>query len=43
VRDKGVAVIVNRAFEDGNLFTRVQDKPCPLGAEFGAKAGRRYS
>jgi aryl-alcohol dehydrogenase-like predicted oxidoreductase len=37
--DKGVAVLVNRAFEDGNLFTRVQDKPLPAwAAEFGAKS-----
>lgn len=37
--DKGVAVIVNRAFEDGNLFTRVQGKPLPAwAAEFGAKS-----
>lgn len=37
--DKGVAVIVNRAFEDGNLFTRVQGKPVPeWAAEFGAKS-----
>jgi aryl-alcohol dehydrogenase-like predicted oxidoreductase len=37
--DKGVAVIVNRAFEDGNLFTRVQGKPLPAWAsEFGAKS-----
>jgi aryl-alcohol dehydrogenase-like predicted oxidoreductase len=35
--DKGVAVIVNRAFEDGNLFTRVQGKPLPpWAADFGA-------
>jgi aryl-alcohol dehydrogenase-like predicted oxidoreductase len=35
--DKGVAVLVNRAFEDGNLFTRVQGKPLPpWAAEFGA-------
>ena len=35
--DKGVAVIINRAFEDGNLFTRVQGKPLPAwAAEFGA-------
>jgi aryl-alcohol dehydrogenase-like predicted oxidoreductase len=34
---KGVAVIINRAFEDGNLFTRVQGKPLPpWAAEFGA-------
>lgn len=37
--DKGVAVLVNRAFEDGNLFTRVQGKPLPpWAAEFGAKS-----
>jgi diketogulonate reductase-like aldo/keto reductase len=37
--DKGVAVIINRAFEDGNLFTRVQDKELPPWAgEFGAKS-----
>lgn len=37
--DKGVAVIINRAFEDGNLFTRVQGKPLPeWAAEFGAKS-----
>lgn len=35
--DKGVAVLVNRAFEDGNLFARVQGKPLPAwAAEFGA-------
>jgi aryl-alcohol dehydrogenase-like predicted oxidoreductase len=35
--DKGVAVLINRAFEDGNLFTRVQGKPLPPWAtEFGA-------
>src|SRR6187549_2499474 len=37
--DKGVAVLVNRAFEDGNLFTQVQGKPLPAWAEeFGAKS-----
>jgi aryl-alcohol dehydrogenase-like predicted oxidoreductase len=37
--DKGVAVIINRAFEDGNLFTKVQGKPLPpWAAEFGAKS-----
>jgi aryl-alcohol dehydrogenase-like predicted oxidoreductase len=37
--DKGVAVIINRAFEDGNLFTRVQGKPVPpWAAEFGASS-----
>jgi aryl-alcohol dehydrogenase-like predicted oxidoreductase len=36
--DKGVAVLINRAFEDGNLFTRVQGKPLPpWAADFGAK------
>jgi aryl-alcohol dehydrogenase-like predicted oxidoreductase len=35
--DKGVAVLINRAFEDGNLFTHVQGKPLPAwAAEFGA-------
>ena len=37
--DKGVAVLVNRAFEDGNLFTQVQGKALPAwAAEFGAKS-----
>jgi aryl-alcohol dehydrogenase-like predicted oxidoreductase len=37
--DKGVAVLINRAFEDGNLFTSVQGKPLPdWAAEFGAKS-----
>jgi len=37
--DKGVAVLVNRAFEDGNLFTHVQNKPLPTwAAEFGANS-----
>ncbi|HEX6637874.1 MAG TPA: aldo/keto reductase [Steroidobacteraceae bacterium] len=37
--NKGVAVIVNRAFEDGNLFTRVQGKTLPAwAAEFGARS-----
>lgn len=35
--DRGVAVLVNRAFEDGNLFGRVKDMPLPpWAAEFGA-------
>ena len=35
--DKGVGVVINRAFEDGNLFSRVQGKPLPAwAAEFGA-------
>jgi aryl-alcohol dehydrogenase-like predicted oxidoreductase len=37
--DKGVAVLINRAFEDGNLFTSVQGKSLPDWAgEFGAKS-----
>ncbi|MEO8063698.1 MAG: aldo/keto reductase [Pseudomonadota bacterium] len=37
--DKGVAVIINRAFEDGNLFAKVQGKPLPpWAAEFGAQS-----
>lgn len=35
--EKGVAVLVNRPFEDGNLFSAVQGKPVPpWAAEFGA-------
>jgi len=30
--DRGVAVLVNRAFEDGNLFARVRNKPVPAWA-----------
>lgn len=37
--DRGVAVLVNRAFEDGNLFAKVKDKPLPaVAAEFGAQS-----
>ena len=37
--DRGVAVIVNRAFEDGYLFSQVQGKPLPAWAtEFGARS-----
>jgi diketogulonate reductase-like aldo/keto reductase len=37
--DKGVAVLINRAFEDGNLFTKVQGKPLPAwAADFGASS-----
>jgi aryl-alcohol dehydrogenase-like predicted oxidoreductase len=37
--DKGVAVLVNRAFEDGNLFTQVQGRALPAwAAEFGAQS-----
>jgi len=37
--ERGVAVLINRAFEDGNLFSRVQGKPLPAWAgEFGAKS-----
>jgi aryl-alcohol dehydrogenase-like predicted oxidoreductase len=35
--DKGVAVIINRAFEDGDLFDKVRGKPLPAwAAEFDA-------
>jgi aryl-alcohol dehydrogenase-like predicted oxidoreductase len=35
--EKGVAVVINRPFEDGNLFTAVQGKPLPAwAADFGA-------
>ena len=37
--DKGVAVIINRAFEDGNLFAKVEGKPLPpWAAEFDASS-----
>jgi aryl-alcohol dehydrogenase-like predicted oxidoreductase len=37
--DRGVAVLINRAFEDGNLFALVKDKPLPpFAAEFGARS-----
>ena len=37
--DRGVAVLVNRAFEDGNLFSQVRAKPVPPWAtEFGANS-----
>ena len=37
--DRGVAVLVNRAFEDGNLFSQVRAKPVPpWAAEFGANS-----
>lgn len=36
-RELGIAVIVNRAFEDGRLFARVGDRPVPAwAAEVGA-------
>ncbi|MHC6225595.1 aldo/keto reductase [Pseudomonas sp. X10] len=28
-KDKGVAVLINRAFDDGRLFARVKDQPLP--------------
>ncbi|MFK3907693.1 aldo/keto reductase [Pseudomonas monteilii] len=28
-QDKGVAVLINRAFDDGRLFTQVKDRPLP--------------
>lgn len=37
--DRGIAVIINRAFEDGDLFSRVQARPVPAWAgEFDAKS-----
>jgi aryl-alcohol dehydrogenase-like predicted oxidoreductase len=37
--DRGVAVLVNRAFEDGNLFNQVRAKALPTwAAEFGANS-----
>lgn len=37
--DRGVAVIINRAFEDGRLFDQVRAKPLPpWAAEFGANS-----
>ena len=35
-QDKGVAVLINRAFDDGRLFGRVKDQPLPAWA---AQAG----
>ncbi|KAF1306424.1 aldo/keto reductase [Pseudomonas sp. SG-MS2] len=35
-QDKGVAVLINRAFDDGRLFAKVKDKPLPSWA---AEAG----
>lgn len=32
-RDKGVAVLINRAFDDGRLFAQVKDQPLPGWAE----------
>ncbi|MEG3792442.1 aldo/keto reductase [Lysobacter sp. CCNWLW3] len=38
-RELGIAVIVNRAFEDGRLFAQVRDKPVPdWAAEVGAES-----
>jgi len=37
--DRGVAVLINRAFEDGSLFSKVQGQELPAwAAEFGAKS-----
>ena len=34
-QDKGIAVLVNRAFDDGKLFATVKDRPLPAwAAEF---------
>lgn len=35
-QDKGVAVLINRAFDDGRLFAKVKDQPLPAWA---AEAG----
>ena len=35
-KDAGVAVMINRAFEDGKLFAKVKDKPLP---DWAAEAG----
>ena len=36
--DAGIAVLINRAFEDGDLFKKVEGKPLPpSAAEYGAK------
>ncbi|WP_420465718.1 aldo/keto reductase [Panacagrimonas sp.] len=32
-QDRGVAVLINRAFDDGRLFARVKDQPLPGWAE----------
>ncbi|MGC3874535.1 aldo/keto reductase [Halomonas sp. GXIMD04776] len=38
-RDKGVAVLINRAFDDGDLFSKVEGKPLPGWAgEVGAQS-----
>lgn len=38
-KDLGVAVMINRAFEDGRLFAQVRDKPLPAWAsEVGASS-----
>jgi aryl-alcohol dehydrogenase-like predicted oxidoreductase len=38
-RDLGIAVIINRAFEDGHLFARVQDRALPgWAAEVGVRS-----
>jgi len=38
-RDLGIAVMINRAFEDGRLFAQVRDKPLPAWApEVGASS-----
>ena len=38
-RDKGVAVLINRAFDDGSLFSTVKGRPLPdWAAEVGAQS-----
>ena len=47
-QELGVAVLINRAFEDGRLFARVKDKPLPpwaaeAGIESWAQAFLRFA
>ncbi len=42
-REKGVAVLVNRPFAEGEMFRRVRGKPLPAwAAEFGAASWAQY-
>ena len=43
-RDKGIAVMANRPFADGEMFASVRGKPLPpWAAEFGCAARGRSS
>lgn len=43
-RDKGIAVLVNRAFEDGAFFRRVRGKPLPpWAADFDCRSWAQYA